>query len=111
MKLKVFGIRDSKAMAFLQPYFSPSVGGAVRAFADEVNDGKGMITKHPDDFILYELGEFDDNTGLFVSLTPIVMLGCGKDFVVQKSSPRFEDLVPATAKDIMRSREEVSNGA
>ena len=101
---KVFGVRDSKALAFLQPYFSNSVGAAVRAFADEVNDGKGMITKHPEDFLLYELGEFDDNSGEFKCTVPIKMLGSGKDFVIQ--SPK----VPALDK-LAKMPVEVVNGA
>lgn len=79
---KVFGVRDGKAMAFLQPFFSASVGAAVRAFSDAVNeDGKSPLTKHPEDYILYELATFDDNSGEFFSTVPIKMLGAGVDFV------------------------------
>lgn len=78
---KVFGVRDAKALAFLQPFFSVSVGAAVRAFSDAVNeDVKSPLGKHPEDYVLYELASFDDNTGEFVCTNPIKMLGCGSDF-------------------------------
>lgn len=78
---KVFGVRDAKALAFLQPFFSVSVGAAIRAFSDAVNeDVKSPLGKHPEDYVLYELASFDDNTGEFVCTNPIKMLGCGSDF-------------------------------
>lgn len=80
---KVFGVRDGKAQAFLQPFFSNASGSAIRAFDDAVNDNSpsNQIAKHPEDYILYELAEFDDNSGEFMSVNPIKMLGCGRDFV------------------------------
>lgn len=78
---KVFGVRDTKAMAFLQPFFSASTGAAMRAFDDAVNeDGKSMLAKHPEDYVLYELADYDDSTGEFKNCVPIKMLGCGADF-------------------------------
>ena len=80
---KVFGVRDGKAQAFLQPFFSNAVGAAIRAFEDVVNDkvAGNQIAKHPEDYILYELATFDDNSGEFVCVSPIKMLGSGIDFV------------------------------
>lgn len=106
---KVFGVRDTKALAFLQPYFSNSTGAAVRAFSDEVNntDGRSMIQKHPEDFVLYELGEFDDNTGAFVSHSPIKMLGCGADFVQVKSNVKVDDFIQSMKNG---AKEEVASG-
>lgn len=88
---KVFGVRDAKALAFLQPFFSVSVGAAIRAFSDAVNeDVKSPLGKHPEDYVLYELASFDDNTGEFVCTNPIKMLGCGSDF--RELKPKFGDI-------------------
>lgn len=79
---KVFGVRDTKSLAFLQPFFSISTGSAVRAFSDAVNEsGSSPLAKHPDDYLLYELASFDDESGAFENVSPIKMLGCGADFV------------------------------
>jgi hypothetical protein len=67
MKLTLCSVKDRAADAFGRPMFVPSTGVAIRSFSDEVNrkDVENNLYNHPDDFDLYELGEFDDNTGLF----------------------------------------------
>lgn len=61
MKLQVIVVRDSKADCFGQPQFVPSVGAAVRGFGDEVNNEKSVMFRHPGDFALYHIGEYDDS--------------------------------------------------
>lgn len=86
MKLFVIAVRDRAADVFGQPGFYTSTGGAIRSFGDEINnprDGNNMFCKHPEDFDLYLLGDFDDNTGLFNSESP-KQIAVGKDLVVRK---------------------------
>lgn len=90
---KVFGVRDGKAVAFLQPFFSSANGSAIRAFSDAVNDGKSPISTHPEDYVLYELGSFDDNSGELIPLSPIKLLGAGMDFATVQASRPSEDLL------------------
>lgn len=78
---KMYGVRDAKAQAFLQPFFSIQNGSAIRAFSDACNDGKSSFAQHPEDYILYELGSFDDNSGEIMPISPIKLLGIGTDFV------------------------------
>jgi len=67
MKLTLCTVKDRAADAFGRPMFVPSTGVAIRSFADEVNRQAedNQMYNHSDDFDLYELGTFDDNTGLF----------------------------------------------
>lgn len=81
MILKVFAVRDTKAEAFLQPFFSNSVGNALRAFGDAAVDKNCPFNKHPEDYILYEVGEYDDSTAGLGALEIIRMLACASDFV------------------------------
>lgn len=60
MILQIFSVYDVKAEAFLQPFFVPSKGLAVRAFTDAANDDKHQFSQHREDFTLHHLGEFDD---------------------------------------------------
>lgn len=83
---KMFAVRDAKAQAFLQPFFSSANGSALRALGDAVNDGKSPIALHPEDYILYEIGAFDDQTGEIVGLTPIKLLACASDFSTTQSN-------------------------
>ena len=49
----------------------PHVGIAVRAFTDQVNNPQsgGDLYNHPQDFALYEIGSFDDTSGVITPLS------------------------------------------
>lgn len=87
---KMFAVRDSKANAFLQPFFSSANGSAIRALADAVNDGKSPIALHPEDYILYEVGTFDDNLGVIEPVSPIKLLAMAVDLAHQVIKPEFK---------------------
>lgn len=70
MILKVFSVFDSKLQVFNTPFFSRSVADASRSFSDLVRDGRTTVAQHPDDFFLYEIGEYSDETGELVACTP-----------------------------------------
>lgn len=58
-------VRDVVASTFGRPIFAPNTASAVRSIQNEVNrpqDGN-MLNTHPDDFELYHLGNYDDQTG------------------------------------------------
>jgi hypothetical protein len=65
MKHCVVAIWDEKLQAFIRPWFAPRLGGAVRAFSDEVHRKDSEMNAHAEDYSLFELGEFDDETGQF----------------------------------------------
>lgn len=63
MQLKIYSIRDAKAEIFNTPFYKLTHGEAERDFQTLVNDQKSMVAKYPEDYDLYYLGSFDDNTG------------------------------------------------
>lgn len=67
MKQVVVSIRDRAAECFSRPVFTQSVGTAIRSFTDEVNrnEPNNELRRHPEDFDLYSVGVFDDETGMF----------------------------------------------
>jgi len=73
-------VKDRAADAFGRPMFVPSTGVAIRSFSDEINrnSADNQLYNHPDDFDLYELGSFDDNTGLFHLNEQPKLLSLGK---------------------------------
>lgn len=84
MKYYVLCVRDRAANVFGQPFCAVSKGGAIRSFSDEINNPQGgMMSKHPEDFDLYDLGTFNDATGLFETGAP-QQLAVGKDLVISK---------------------------
>jgi hypothetical protein len=79
MITKVFSVYDVKAGFYGQPFFSPNKETALRSFGDACKDEKSMVHKHPSDFVLFEVGEFDDIIGEVSSFKP-VNLGSGISF-------------------------------
>lgn len=67
MKIQLFSIFDFKLGEFNTPMAFQSRGVAVRSFSDEVKraDENNQLYKHPEDFVLYIVGQFDSETGLF----------------------------------------------
>lgn len=81
----VFAVRDSAMDAFMQPFFVPSTGVAVRSFSDEVNRADSPMNTHPDDYSLYQIGEYEESTGRLNSLPDPIMLSRGKDVITPRS--------------------------
>lgn len=61
--MKIYSVYDCKAEAYMQPFFMATKGLAIRGFEQLVNDPKTTVNKHPEDFTLFEIGEFDDTSG------------------------------------------------
>jgi len=76
MKKVIAAYRDAQAGVYGQPIFAPALGVVIRSFTDEVNNEyeNNMLFHHPEDFILYHIGNYDDNTGLIESQEPIKLL-------------------------------------
>lgn len=82
MMKKVYSIRDNKMETFGTLVFIDNDAVAVRMFGDLVlNDKESLIGKHPADFGLYKLGEFDDTTGKMANLDAPSLLAVGSDFL------------------------------
>lgn len=71
MNYKVFSIFDSKAEAFLRPFFSQTLGVCRRSLGEAMNDPRSEFSKYPHDYLLWEIGEFDDEIGQLVPIQPI----------------------------------------
>lgn len=86
MRLIVVSVFDRAADAYGRPVFVASVGQAIRSFQDEVNrvSAENEMNRHPDDFDLYKLGVFDDESGAFTCELSPVQLAIGKQLVVNR---------------------------
>lgn len=84
MTFKVFALRDTKSKTYAPPFYMQSTGAAVRAFADLVNDPQSFPSKHPSDFILFEIGKWEDDTGHFENYKEPTHLGVGSEYKIGK---------------------------
>ena len=81
MILKIFSIYDSKAEAYNSPFYMQTQSLAIRAFTDEANNLDSQIGKHPADFTLFYMGEYDDHTASFNLEDTKISLGVASEFV------------------------------
>lgn len=92
-KLQVLAVRDRAADVFGRPFFSPSVGSAIRSFSDHLNGNEDSeMVKHPEDFDLFHLAVYDDELGLFENFERPKQVAIGKDTAIPR--PKTSDMFP-----------------
>lgn len=81
MKHLIFSIFDQKAKAYLPPFTLPSSPMATRVFSDCVNSTDHNFGRHPGDYSLLQIGEWDDNTAEIIPATPPQMISNGLELL------------------------------
>jgi len=78
----IFAVLDRAADAFGRPIFVNALGQAIRQFQDEIQraEPNNALNLHPEDFDLYHLGTYDDNTGKLISLDEPKQIAIGKHY-------------------------------
>lgn len=71
MRHCVVAVWDEKVQSFMRPFYAPRMGGAIRAFTDEVNRAGSEMGEHPEDYTLFELGSWNDEDGVFEEVAKI----------------------------------------
>lgn len=80
MTLQQFAVYDVKVGKYTQPFLLHSKGEAIRSWVDVVNDEKTNFKKHPEDYTLFHLGEWDDESGMTTNLTVPVPIGTALEY-------------------------------
>lgn len=75
MNVQIFAVFDSKAQTFGQPFFCINENIALRSWREAVNDPATQFCKYPEDFSLFQLGEFNDQDASFKLLQAPLNLG------------------------------------
>lgn len=65
--LKIFSVKDVKADAFLHPFLTHNSATAEREFRRMVLEPQSNMFHNPQDFELYEVGNWNDEVGVIVS--------------------------------------------
>ncbi|WNK13460.1 MAG: nonstructural protein [Microvirus sp.] len=71
MILKAFALLDTKVGEFHTPFFLATDAAAKRACIDIGSDPSTMVGRHPADFMLYEIGEYDSSRAALEPRAPI----------------------------------------
>ena len=80
----VVTIKDRAIDTFLRPVCYPSLGAAIREFADEINNPQSPMNKHPDDYDLYHVATYDDVRGAFANTPEPNQIAIGKNAILTK---------------------------
>lgn len=84
MKMKMFTVYDCKAETYNKPFCVNAKGEALRGFMDIAHDKETAIGQHPEDFTLFEIGEFDTEDGLLKAIETKVALACAIDLIKEQ---------------------------
>lgn len=71
MIVVAYSIYDKKALTYFHPFYAPTDGSAIRSFRDLVEDTNTQMGRHPGDFAMYCVGEWDDQFGRFEPHSPL----------------------------------------
>lgn len=78
--MKMYSVYDSALQTYTKPFYCKNKGEALRAWVDAVND-ETIFGKHPDEVTLFEVGDFNEETGQVKAYEAYVSLGVGSEFV------------------------------
>ena len=82
MILRVYTIYDSKVEAYKTPFFARTHGEAIRMVTDAVFTDGHEFAKYAEDYTLFYMCEYDDETGFFLRENEAILtnLGCLQEF-------------------------------
>jgi hypothetical protein len=89
--VKIFAIYDDKSMAFQRPFPGETAGVVTRSLTDVVNDPNHEFCKYTEDFILHELGEFDERTGVITPCETGPVVVCRLSALKVTGTPELVD--------------------
>lgn len=79
MKLNLYSVYDAKVEAYAVPFFCRSDGEAIRLFAFSCQDESTRLSQAPEDYVLFFLGEFEDQNGDVLGAVPARSVINGSD--------------------------------
>lgn len=70
MRVSAYSIFDTKSLVYSNPFYAPTHGAAIRIVTDAARDPNSQLSRHPADFVLYCVGNYDDSNGIFLPVDP-----------------------------------------
>jgi hypothetical protein len=65
----MYTVYDSKSETYTNPFYFRNKGECIRSFTETVNDSQSTFSKYPADFTLFEIGDFDEFSGVLQPYT------------------------------------------
>lgn len=86
MKYPVYCVRDTKVGFDTQFIVQANESAAVRGFTFMVNNPGNMPSFAPSDFELYQIGEFETDSGVFTAVIPAQFIVNGASLIGAKDN-------------------------
>lgn len=83
---KVFLLKDDKSSSYGPPFIDENRGKVIRGIQEELQKGQAVWAKHPQDFTLFEVGEFDQRDGTITMYETKKCVGLVQDFKISLDS-------------------------
>lgn len=83
----IYCVRDQGAETYTDPFTARADGEAKRQFAQLVNDREIVPGRFPEQFTLYRIGHFNEDSGELVA-EPHKALGNGVEYVKVGDGPK-----------------------
>lgn len=90
--MDIFSVFDSKAEAFLPPFFSPNRAVAIRSFTRAVQQEGSDFNLYAGDYTLFCIGSWDPVKGKLVPAVKADNLGVAVQFLAVESEPQMAAL-------------------
>lgn len=99
MRINAYSLYDRKTLVYHNPFFALTDSAASRIVADIVADPNTSVGRHPNDYVLFRIGTYDDGLGLMLPETPIQHVVDANGLVaVRGNGDLFADLNQTTAE-------------
>lgn len=90
---QLYSIYDTKTETYGIPVAYSKDGEALRAFMDLIDQGDSIYSKHPEDFALVYIGQYNMDKGELMLIESKKFLGYGNDL---GSEARQQDMLGGT---------------
>lgn len=92
-KLFVYTVFDACVVSYNQPFYAASMPAALRMLSDSLAKDS-MLLRHPDDFLVFELGGFDTESGTLTGYDAPKRVCTIRSLIPDDASPDFLDGPP-----------------
>lgn len=86
MKLKLCAVYDQAIEAYKPPMAYLSTGEALRNWIDAVNNDELSLKKSPGDYTFFEIGEYDQRTGIITQYEAHKRISTGNEALIKREN-------------------------
>ena len=107
---RIYAGFDSKAAAFLQPFFAKNDAVAIRFFQAACGDPEHFFCRNPEDYTLWRIGEWSEDSGELVGTVPMQIARAMDYATASPPGPSLSGAVARLAEGVEDAADEPPEG-